>query len=538
MAQVPTPVRPLGNLQSLTLVAERRNFYVVPDPAAFWAALPAIHSLRLQNVGLGYSADGDLSADRVVTVMGNKPGEQVSAKITIEDRLVLWLKDLPCSRLQQLELSQYAIVAFEPPVKAQAASNTTGSTSGSVKGGAEAADGLDGSQPQQQRGQENAEGEAVQGEAVVTGAEGARLARLSLQDEDQQPEAPTDANSSSNTGTFCQDCGLSRLHHLALVDCSCLVVTLLPDSNSNADAGPQPKAAGRTTMQPLLARLTGPAASAKLSGSCSSSLRTLWLDDVVMCLSTIQYICSSPLGQQLQELHVFTQGWQGDTDPAAGAPGSQQPHPDSEGIAAALTAAVAAGNLLELRHLSLHLSVLGGGPGGANLMVPGLSALTACTRLPSLQELHMRVCAGANGGGEGERSEWCDCTVPVRLPSGRTSSNLTRMMSEGPWWDLLQLQHLRVLEVMVISLESSRPPPARQGRAAQGPEEKHLVVGGCSKCGGAVSEVCLLDVMRCAAAGRLAGCNMKVAAYPSAQEEWEAINGPPQQQAMPAGGAN
>jgi hypothetical protein len=204
-----------------------------------------------------------------------------------------------------------------------------------------------------------------------------------------------------------------------------------------------------------------------------------------------------------------------------------------------LTAAVAAGNLLELRHLSLHLSVLGGGPRGANLMVPGLSALTACTRLPSLHELHMEVCAGANGGGEGERSEWCDCTVPVKLPSGRTSSNLTRPMFEGPWWDLLQLQHLRVLEVMWISLESWRPPPAQQGRAAQGPERKHLVVGGCSKCGGAVSEVRLLDVMRCVAAGRLAGCNMKVAAYCSAQEDWEAIiNGTPQQQAMPAGGAN
>jgi hypothetical protein len=476
--------------------------------------------------------------------------------LTLENRLVLWLKDLPCSQLQQLELSQYAIVAHEPPVKPQTASNTPGTGGGSGSGGEGAdatADSPDGSQPQQQQGDED-----TGGEGAVAGADRARIARLSLQDEDQQPEAPTDANSSSNSsnaGTFCQDCDLSGLQHFALVDCSCLLVILPPDSDSNADAGAQPKPAGLTSMQPLLARLTGPAATAaggttgKLSGGCNSSLRTLWLDDVMLCLSTIQYICSSPLGKKLQELHVYTRTWwdesnraraRGNTGPASG---SKQPHPDSDSIAAALAAAVPAGNFSKLRHLSLKLSVLGGGPGGADLTVLGTSALTACAGFTSLQELYLRLGEGSHSGNtsEGMSSGWCGCRVGLAKPWAVPTF-------AGPWWDVLQMQHLRVLEVALAAGESRLAPSLRELRHAQDMlTRREYVVGACSRCCGAVGERSLRRLMGCATAGRLSGCHMKVQVFPTSPEDQMAMLGAPPQvqavpaageQAVPAGGAN
>jgi hypothetical protein len=222
-------------------------------------------------------------------------------------------------------------------------------------------------------------------------------------------------------------------------------------------------------------------------------------------LSAIENLYRSPVGQELEELHIHTPNWLDSNVPVPtdGHDSQQslgQPHPDSEGVAAALAAASKAGNLQRLRHLSVDLTQplsrdRRAYQNGGERVILGMSALRACSGFKGLQQLHLLVDAGVEGMGP---LSWCGCIVAMsygKLP-----------FFEGPWSALLDLPCLRVVEVEVLC-SVSKLEPVVCGRQYR---EKKVVVGVCSRCGGAVSESMLRKWLECVAASMLPGCHIRV----------------------------
>jgi hypothetical protein len=98
-------------------MADKNVTYTLAEPAAFWSNLPALRSLKLQKVGLGFRGSGVIQDNRAVRVEGQ---DADVAQGGLTDRVVLWVRDLPCKQLQRLELSRYYLV-LEPAAAAAAA---------------------------------------------------------------------------------------------------------------------------------------------------------------------------------------------------------------------------------------------------------------------------------------------------------------------------------------------------------------------------------------------------------------------------------
>jgi hypothetical protein len=116
---VPLPASQLSNLVSLALIGRDQYQYVVKDPHALWQQLPALRCLKLQFVQISparivVSGDPDIDADarnRTLQACMGPPDTTRNCMFNKLDGIAeLWIEDLPCRRLQQLELAQYKLV--------------------------------------------------------------------------------------------------------------------------------------------------------------------------------------------------------------------------------------------------------------------------------------------------------------------------------------------------------------------------------------------------------------------------------------------
>lgn len=472
---------PLSNLHTLCLMANKGVKYVVPDPPAFWAQFPALHSLKLQNVCIGYQQSGDINPDRAVEVVGAPK----AAHAEPGDRTVLWLKDLPCQQLQRLELSRYYIVFHEAGINS-------------------------GPDPSAPSTYSSNSGKGYRREGHSTGDDVSRLAGLSLQE--QRPavaaaaaqEHGTAAHVSSSSSSSGRE--LLGLEHCALVDCSFLLV---PADQQDACSINTPHQVLSAQLMNLLARIM--AADSDSSSSSGSKLRSLKLNGVDLGFRDVAAVLFSGLALHLEELEIQTQSW---ISCSTGT--QQQPQqvllPD---LAKAIAAAAQSGGLRKLRRLSLCIEEppppasgrrqLEGMifRNGSSMSLSGLSVLAAGCQLRSLQELRLSLTAEQDGElckGSG----WCAC----RTSSGLFGKLLLAPVPvfAGPWQELLRLRNLRKCDIKLQCYESklvqSAPHIVNQGRAA--------VVGVCVRCGGAVSVSDLRLWMRSVAAAGLSGCQVNV----------------------------
>jgi hypothetical protein len=471
---VSKPLAPLSNLQNLCLMANQGIKYAVQDPPAFWALFPALRCLKLQNVGLGFQQSGDINPDRAVTVVGAPQ----AANGGLRDRLLLWLKDLPCLQLQRLELSRCNIVFDESDQGVgesawviQPAPSTYSSSSSGV-------------------GYSNSDGMS-------------RLAKLSLQE--QQPAVAaaavqaqgSAAHDNNNSGIW-----LRNLQELTLVDCSFLMVP--PSEQRGRDVSTPCPVLSSQLMHLLTSMMADDSSSSR--DNRGYTLRSLKLHSVSLGFMDLAAVISSDLGNHLEELEVHTASW------SSRSTGAQRQQPD---IAKALAAAVHAGGLQKLRRLSLCIEEpRPAAPGrGHRMLRPallgsisplGLSVLSACCQLRSLQQL--RLTLSEQDGHFCTEAGWCACRAsygPFGMLNRESELALVPAFA-GYWQKLLLLRNLRVCNVRLQCFQSMPvqpgPHPADQRRAA--------VVDVCVRCGRAVSLSDLCLWMQSVAAAGLTGCQV------------------------------
>lgn len=453
---IPVPSRPpapLLHLHTLCLMADKNVAYTLADPAAFWSHLPALRSLKLQKVGLGFRGSGVIDGSRAVRVAGEHPD---AAQGGLSDRVVMWIRDLPCRQLQRLELSRYYLVV-EPAAAAdgrcvqQGQQDACGGCSSSSGGGGvqQARDTLASTLTQQQ--QESGASRA----AEVTGFAGLSLADKQQREGGQDiPEERACQNPSSSSSD------LSGLQVLALVDCCCLLLPAAQQSAASHTSSSSSSASYKVqvaSLRPLLDHLASPTHTQH--GSSSSSLRSLTLHGVILTVDALAAI--AVLGDQLEELHVQAQFGHGEFGGLSGA-------------AAAVAASSALSDILDsklkqLRRLSLLLSEppvvrgpcskLPAGCLGQNRMllmgVPvatadgqgkervclTLAVLLGCRALRRLQDL--RLLLRVDAADPTDRCSCCAAAVP----------------RADRWKGLLSLQHLRQC---YVGMQYSNPHSARE----------------------------------------------------------------------------
>jgi hypothetical protein len=408
---------------------------------------------------------------------------------------VLWLKDLPCSQLQRLELSRYHIV-FDEFDEFAWIGQPAPSTCSSVAGYSDHV---------------------------------SRLAGLSLQE--QQPAvaaAAAQAQGSafpvnSNSGR-----GLHNLQQFTLVDCGFLMVGL--DEQRGRDVNRPCRVLSSHLMHLLPSMMAGDRSSTR--DSSGSALRSLKLHDVSLGFRDVFAVVWSALGDHLEELEVHTQSW------ISTGTGTHQQQPQQlllPDVAKTMAAAVQEGGLQQLRRLLLYIeeppTPPSRHPSSPRRMLEavknrtmyfksmnrlGLSVLSACCQLRGLQELRLALTAEQDGEFC-RRSEWCACrTRSVLFGELIRESPLAPVPAfAGHWQELLQLRNLRVCDIKVQCFGSKL---VQSGTYPVG-LRREGVAGVCARCGGAVnaSDLCLW--VRSVAAAGLTGCQLSV----DVVDDWSAI---------------
>lgn len=473
-------------------MADNNVAYTLADPAAFWSQLPALRSLKLQQVGLVFRGSGVIDDSRAVRV----EGEPDAAQGGLSDRVVLWVRDLPCRQLQRLELSRYYLV-----VEQAAAAASTAAGGRCVQQGHQGACGSSSSSVQQTRDttanptQQQQQGSEASRAAEVTGFAGLSLA-------DKQQDVPFH-NPGSNSSSSSSD--LSGLQHLALVDCCCLLLPAARQSAASHTASTSSSSAPHKVQVASLRHLLAHVASPTQPHS-SSSLRSLTLHSVILTVDDLAAIAA--LGDQLEELDVRAQfGWM-----AFGV----APTPAAVAATSALNDILAAAardrKLQQLRRLSLLLSQprlpkpcseaplvvclspLEELPWLVSALLDGCndkvcltpSVLLGCSALRSLQELRLLLRADAD-------------VIRTRCP-GWCSCCAAAVPRAGPWKELLRLQHLQ--RGRITTRHSRICEPLHDPDGGHGLD---IVLGVCGECGGAVSGAQYHALVEGVAAVRLPG---------------------------------
>jgi hypothetical protein len=508
-------------------MADKNVTYTLAEPAAFWSNLPALRSLKLQKVGLGFRGSGVIQDNRAVRVEGQ---DADVAQGGLTDRVVLWVRDLPCKQLQRLELSRYYLV-LEPAAAAAAAvaaaaaaagghcvqqgqqgacgSSSSSSNSGCSSGVQLTQDAVASSTCQQQQGP------VASAAAEVTG-----FAELSLADRLQGLGVPAGRACHNPSSSSSTSSDLSGLQHLALVDCCCLLLAVEQSaaSHTSSSSSSAPHTVQVASLRPLLDHLASPTRPHSSSSSSSSSLRSLALHKVMLTLDDFAAIAA--LGDQLEELHVQAQFAYGTFGVKHFVSGAEAAVAASTALNDILVAAARDGKLQQLRRLSLLLSqppsvrgrcseaaqvvrleldtlqgrsvginpmrvlaALCAGDNGEICLTPAV--LLGCSALRSLQELRLLL-KGDVGGIAGGRG-WCSCCAAAGPRA-------------GPWKALLRLQHLQRghISTQYFNICSIlRDPEAGCVH--------DVVLGVCAECGGAVRGEQYQALVRGVTAVRLPG---------------------------------
>lgn len=363
-----TPLVPAGraisaltNLHSLTLMGTGRTQYELTDPDSVWSQLPALRSLKLQNVSLRSAAGTCLPVDLwdTVTLLGSNDSRS--------NRRVLWLSYLPCEQLTQLELSRYHIILQSDVVNRAAGAQGCSSSHGSGSGSSRHAVDLSGLK-----------------HLALTDC-GCLLLQPQAARTQPDPEAAQSAEQSSRSSlpALLQQCGVS------------------PPSSEAVPTG----------LQPLLSKLIAP-------GSHSSNLRTLQLNYLTLGLSDVHDIMCSSIGLQLQQLHITN-------CEVLSSDNSEAPGDDMLAhVVEAAAAAGHLRELRCLVLLLKHECDLPGGTTAASSrdgsqvrqkhLLPSLGTLASCCSLQSLQQLYLLLKPGAVAAG----TPACSCISTPRAVLG------------------------------------------------------------------------------------------------------------------------